>query len=257
MAEVFISYKREQRDRIQILAHLLKQETLSVWFDASLEAGRGEGFDTEIEREVTSAYCVLACWTPAAVHSVYVRAEAKKGLERNVLVPVLLEECILPVPFNAIDTVDLTRWQGDSNDPGWRRALTQVKAKVEAGKRDEHARMEHSRAAYDRIEDKLYPGTVALLSRRIAALHEMDAEKYQQDIEAFLEWVSSIAEKELRYQENGWELANRQDGGNAWRFWDSGAAATRAQEIAKVRTLLTQLDQTLANSQALLAKPAP
>ena len=53
---------------------------------------------------MTSAYCVLACWTPVAVRSVYVRAEAKKGLENNTLVPVFLEQCTLPVPFNAIDT---------------------------------------------------------------------------------------------------------------------------------------------------------
>ncbi len=257
MAEVFISYKRAQRERVKAIADLLKDEKLSVWFDANLEVGRGEGFDAEIEREVTSAYCVLACWTPAGLRSVYVRAEAKKGLDRGALVPVLLEECTLPVPFNAIDTVDLTRWHGDKDDPNWRRVLSQLREKVEHGKRDEHSRMEHSQAAYDRIEDKIYPGTLMLLSRRIAALHEMDAARYQQDIEALLEWVDSITEKELQYQEHGWELADRQSGGDAWRFWDSGAAAARAEEIAKVRVLLTQLDQTLAKSQELLTRPAP
>jgi hypothetical protein len=68
VAEVFISYKRDQRERVKVIADVLKDEKLSVWFDANLEAGRGEGFDAEIEREVTSAYCVLACWTPAALY---------------------------------------------------------------------------------------------------------------------------------------------------------------------------------------------
>ena len=257
MAEVFISYKRDQRERVRTIADLLKEEKFSVWFDASLEVGRGEGFDAEIEREVTSAYCVLVCWTQAAIRSVYVRAEAKKGLERDAFVPVLLEECTLPVPFNAIDAVDLTRWHGDKDDPNWRRALSQLREKIEQGKRDEPARMKHSWAAYDRIDDKIYPDTLALLSRRIAALHEMDAAKYHHDIEALLEWVHSITEKERQYQEYGWELANRQLGGGAWRFWDSGAAAARAEEIAKVRTLLTQLDRTLATSQEVLTRPAP
>lgn len=257
MAEVFISYKRDQRERVDSIANLLKDEKLSVWFDASLEAGRGEGFDAEIEREVTSAYCVLVCWTPAAVRSVYVRAEAKKGLERDALVPVLLENCTLPVPFNAIDAVDLTQWRGDKKDPNWHRAVRQIAAKVERGKRDAQALMENSRAAYERIEYKLYPGTLALLSRRIAALHETDAAKYQQDVEALLEWLNSIADKELRYEDYGWELADRQSGGDAWRFWDSGAAASRAQEIAKVRALLAQLDQKLAKSQEVLIRPAP
>jgi hypothetical protein len=100
MADVLISYKRDQRERVKKIAdHLRIDEELSVWFDANLETGRGEGFDAEIEREVTSGYSVIACWTPAAIRSVYVRAESKKGLERGVLVPVLLEPCALPVPF--------------------------------------------------------------------------------------------------------------------------------------------------------------
>jgi hypothetical protein len=37
-----------------------------------LEVGRGEGFDAEIEREVTSASSVLVCWTTAALSSVSV-----------------------------------------------------------------------------------------------------------------------------------------------------------------------------------------
>lgn len=257
MADVFISYKRDQRERVRTIADLLKDEKLSVWFDANLEVGRSEGFDAEIEREVTSANCVLACWTQAALRSVYVRAEAKKGLERDALVPVLLEECTLPVPFNAIDAVDLTSWHGDKDDPSWRRTLSQLREKIEEAKRDEPARMKQSRAAYDRIDEKIYPDTLALLSRRIAALHETDAAKYHHDIEALLEWVRSITEKELRYQEYGFGLADRQPGGDAWRFWDSGAAAARAEEIAKVRALLTHLDRTLATSQEVLMRPAP
>ena len=257
MAEVFISYKREQRERVKLIADVLKDANFSVWFDANLEAGRGEGFDGEIEREVTSAYCVLACWSPAALRSIYVKAEAKKGLERDALVPVLLEKCTLPVPFNAIDTVDLTQWHGDKNDSSWCRVLVQLREKVDQGKRDENARMEHSRAAYDRIDDKIYPGTLALLSRRIVALHEMDAAKYHDDIEVLLAWMHSITEKEMRYQEQGWERAGRQAGGDAWRFWDSGAAAVRAELITKLRTLLIEVDRTLAKSQELLTRPAP
>lgn len=124
MADVFISYKRDQRNRVKALADRFLAEGLSVWFDASLEVGRGEGFDAEIEREVTSAHCVIACWTPEATRSVYVRAESKKGLERNLLVPLLLEPCNLPVPFNAVDFVDFTLWKGEEGFEGWVGLLT-------------------------------------------------------------------------------------------------------------------------------------
>jgi hypothetical protein len=67
MANVFISYKRSERDRVERMAELLREQNITVWFDAHLEAGHPEGFDAEIEREVTSAFCVMACWTPDAV----------------------------------------------------------------------------------------------------------------------------------------------------------------------------------------------
>ena len=123
MADVFISYKRTERARVERIAELFRKSKIDVWFDASLEAGRGEGFDSEIEREVTSASCVLVCWTHEALKSVYVKAEAKKGLEREVMVPIFLEQCTLPVPFNAIDTIDLSNWSGDEQHPSWSRLL--------------------------------------------------------------------------------------------------------------------------------------
>ena len=112
MADVFISYKRAERARVARIAELLRESGLDVWFDARLEIGRGEGFDAEIEREVTSAACVPVCWTPEATKSIYVRAEAKKGLERQVLVPLFLEPCDLTIPFNGLDTGDLSHWNG-------------------------------------------------------------------------------------------------------------------------------------------------
>lgn len=249
MSEVFISYKRDQRDRVEVISNLLKDENVSVWFDANLEVGNDEGFDAEIEREIKSAYCVLVCWTPAATRSIYVKAEAKKGLDHKSLLPVFLEECSLPIPFNAIDTVNLSSWNGEMDDPNWRRVLSQIKEMVDHGKRDQKARAEHSKAAYDRIDDMIYPGTLALLSRRITSHHQMDAAHFQDGIEALLEWLKSISEKELHYQQHGWELTDRQSGGDAWRFWDSGGAAARAEEIARVRNLLLRLDETLVKSR--------
>ena len=257
MADVFISYKRTQRDRIETISKLLQNEALSVWFDASLEVGSGEGFDAEIEREVTSASSVLVCWTAEAVSSIYVRAEAKKGLERNVLIPVFLERCTLQVPFNAIDTGDLSRWNGDAEDPNWIRVVALLKSKVEDAKRDAKARMAKSAAAYSRVDDQIFPGTLVLLSRRIAALHDLDAAMYQADVEALLSWLLSIVEKEAKYHAWGYELADRQGGGSSWFYWDSGDAAERSVQIGLVFGLLEKVQAALSRSRALLDLPAP
>ena len=257
MSEVFISYKRAEPTRVELIAELLRQERLDVWFDARLEVGRVEGFDAEIDREVTSAACVVVCWTPEALKSVYVKAEAKKGLERDVLVPVFLEPCTLPVPFNGIDTASLVGWTGDPEAPDWKIVLAIVKLKVEEATANAMYIKARSAAAYERVSDKLYPGTLTLLTTRIAAIRERDAEQYQNDVEAILAWIESIAEKEVRHTEYGYELADRQAGGDAWRWWDSGGASARSAQIAIVRAALARADAAFARSQALLDKPAP
>jgi len=255
MADVFISYKRTERDRVNRVAELLRGEGLDVWFDAKLSVGSNEGFDAEVEREVTSASCVLACWTKEAVKSVWVRAEAMKGLERDVLRPVFLELCDLPVPFNAVDAADLSKWDGAPDSPDWRNLVASVKARVKKSRSDQAQKIELSRLAYERIEDQIYPGTLALLAQRIAAIHDTDADKYQADIIALLNWLESIAEKEARHAEYGYELQERQSGGDAWRWWDSGGAAARSADISRIRDLLGKVDSAFARAQGFYSLP--
>lgn len=117
MADVFISYKREQRDDVERIASSLQKLGLSVWFDARLDGG--STFHTEINDEIRAAKAVLVCWTADAVKSQFVVSESQIGVENKTLVPVFLEYCQLPPPFNGIHTVDLTKWRGNETDPVW------------------------------------------------------------------------------------------------------------------------------------------
>lgn len=171
----------------------LGSEGLSVWFDARLELGQGDGFDAEIEREVTSAAAVLVCWTHEALKSVYVRAEAKKGLDRNVLVPVFLETCTLPVPFNGVDTADLSHWHGDTSDPIWRRVVEQLKSHKVQADRDLRALRARSIAAYSNVRDKVFPGTIGVLLEK---LYSTDRRLYHADIMKFLDWLETDISRE-------------------------------------------------------------
>lgn len=161
MPDVFISYKRTDRSRVDRIASLLREAGLDVWFDARLSAGSDEGFDAEINREVTSAHCVVACWTADAIKSIYVRAEALKGLETGRLTPVFLSKCDLPIPFNAIDAVDLSTWTGSTESVDWQRFLAVVKSLVAKSKVDEVQRRRQSQSDYERIQSPVYPGTPA------------------------------------------------------------------------------------------------
>lgn len=257
MADVFLSYKRAERARIQRIAELLRLEGLDVWYDSRLEIGRSEGFDEEIEREVTSAACVVVCWTPEAVRSIYVRAESKKGLERNVLIPVFLESCTLPVPFNAIDTAELIGWTTSADDPRWSSLVTAIKHTVERSRADEAQRIADSKAAYARLTERVFPGSLRAIVGRIHARHDKDAWDFDDDIEAVLQWLAATFEKEATLNAHGYELAERQAGGSAWRWWDDGSAARRHERLAVLRAILKRSDDAMWSSQQVLGQPAP
>ena len=99
MTDVFISYKREDRERCAALAEALRQLDLTVWFDAQIEPGMT--FDREIERELKRAKAVLVLWSARSVDSDWVRNEARVGRAADKLVAVKLDECDLPLEFMA------------------------------------------------------------------------------------------------------------------------------------------------------------
>jgi len=47
-------------------------------------------------------------------------AEASGGRDRKILIPVLKERVVVPVPFNLIPSVDLSDWPGEHEHTGLR-----------------------------------------------------------------------------------------------------------------------------------------
>jgi hypothetical protein len=115
MADIFLSYRRTDRDRVEPIAALLEARGWSVWWDTRIDAG--ERWDEVVEREVGAASCVVAVWSFESVCSRWVRAEASEGLERGVLVPVLIDATKLPLEFRRVHCIDLTGWKGGAEEP--------------------------------------------------------------------------------------------------------------------------------------------
>jgi hypothetical protein len=154
MADVFISYKRRLRPRIAELAAALEQLRLSVWFDAEIEPGKS--FGAVINRELADARCVLVCWTPDAFAPEHgddiswVEAEATKGRERKILVPVLLEQSLLNAPWNMLQTESLIDWSPRSRPTaGWLGTLAAIGKLVKRPGLADYARAAASRDASD------------------------------------------------------------------------------------------------------------
>jgi hypothetical protein len=124
VADVFISYKREDRPRVAIIAELLSDLGLSAWFDASLVSN--DTWESVINREVAAASAMLVCWTPRAVKSVQVMREVLLGATRKILAPVWLEKCDLPEGLDSKHVPDLSRWDFSLNDHDWLALLARL-----------------------------------------------------------------------------------------------------------------------------------
>jgi TIR domain-containing protein len=91
----------------------------------------GERWATVIGAELERAGCVVVVWSERSVISDWVRAEARRGHERNVLVAVRLDGSRPPLPFGEIHTQDLSGWTGNRDDAGVRQVIAGVERLVQ------------------------------------------------------------------------------------------------------------------------------
>lgn len=125
MSNLFLSYASEDRDRVRPLADLLAREGHSVWWDQRLNPGAQ--FQQEIDTALAQADRVLVLWSNRSITSSWVQAEASEGLERGILMPILLDDVKPPLPFRQRNAARLTRWQDDPADPEILRLLRGIR----------------------------------------------------------------------------------------------------------------------------------
>jgi TIR domain/PDZ domain len=124
MADIFISYASEDRERARALAETLAAQGWSVWWDREIPLG--QSFDEVIEKALASAKCVIVLWSAVSVASEWVRNEASEGKRRGILVPVFIEPVDAPLAFRLLNGADLRDWSGDANHPELARLVERV-----------------------------------------------------------------------------------------------------------------------------------
>ena len=63
MADIFISYAREDRQKAEQLAHALECQGWSVWWDRTIPTGKS--FDKVTQEALDAAQCVVVLWSKA------------------------------------------------------------------------------------------------------------------------------------------------------------------------------------------------
>jgi TolB-like protein/tetratricopeptide (TPR) repeat protein len=116
MADVFVSYCRRDKPRVAPLVAAIESMGWSVWWDPEIVPG--QEFDRMIHAELAGAGAVLAVWTKDSVESRWVRGEARDGADRDILVPVRLDDATLPIDLRAFHTIDFSADpDGDPRNP--------------------------------------------------------------------------------------------------------------------------------------------
>jgi TIR domain len=115
MADIFLSYSSADKSIVKQIATLLESRGWTTWWDRQIPIG--ERYDTVIEKELHKAGCVVVIWTQQSINSEWVKNEAADAAQREILVPVVLEELTIPLAFRRIEAAMLTDWKGESDHP--------------------------------------------------------------------------------------------------------------------------------------------
>ena len=128
MSDVFISYARSSEEQAKQVEQALRDAGYSVWRDTELPAHRT--YADVIEERLKSAKAVVVLWSADAAKSQWVRAEADAARELGTLIQASFDGVVPPIPFNQIQSADLTAWRGDVSASGWRKVQCSVAALV-------------------------------------------------------------------------------------------------------------------------------
>ena len=136
MADVFISYKAEDRRRIQPLVQALKADGYSVWWDQHI--GTGDEWRQTIERQLDAAKCVIVAWSRRSVgpEGQFVRDEATRAQQRRVYVPVTIDNVRIPLGFGESQATSLRGWRGDRSSASYQAIIAAVRRIAGEGSAD-------------------------------------------------------------------------------------------------------------------------
>ena len=128
MTDVFVSYAHSDGAIAERVADVLRGDGFRVWRDDELPAHRA--YVDVIQERLNSAAAVIVLWSAEAAKSQWVRAEADTARMSGRLVQAVLDGTLPPLPFNQIQSADLSGWDGNADNAGWRKLKGSLRALV-------------------------------------------------------------------------------------------------------------------------------
>lgn len=124
MADVFISYAREDRARADQIARGLQAMGLECFWDTEIPPG--QTWADYIEGKLGACKAVIVLWSAHSTGSQWVREEARMGRDKGKLIPAMLDNSPAPFGFGEVQAANLSNWNGQTNHPDWVRFANAV-----------------------------------------------------------------------------------------------------------------------------------
>lgn len=125
MTDVFISYTSKDEKRVQLL-HAALARTLKVTWMRDFLAG--PHWRDKVPEAIDMASCTVVVWSKRSVSNPNVRAEAQRAFELGRLVPIRIEVCEPPYPFEEATYLDFIQPEFLEESAAWPRLLSSIEA---------------------------------------------------------------------------------------------------------------------------------
>lgn len=130
MADVFLSYAREDRAKAEQIAKALSNAGYDVFWD--IEIPPGVSWADFLAEKLSQSKAALVLWSETSTASQWVREEARLARDRGKLIPVMIENCAPPFGFGEIQAANLAGWNGEADNPHWKLLLEGIQRAVGA-----------------------------------------------------------------------------------------------------------------------------
>ncbi len=148
--DIFISYSHTDKERIKPLLKLLVQQGWTIWQD---EPGitKGMAYRQVIGDVLKAVKCVVVIWSRHSVKSEFVLDEADIARQRDVLIPIIIDDVEIPIGFRQKQTTKFTHWPPLSRDPELERLLRAISELIRKPLRDPEPEPRREEISFDKL----------------------------------------------------------------------------------------------------------
>ena len=238
MADVFISYDHNDKDRISFLVSELEKGGLTVWWDRRIMPG--DTFQPEIQEEINKSESVLVVWSESSVRSDWVRAEAMMAFDKKTLISVRLDDVQVPIPFNIQNVVNLINWPHEADD----KEIAVIIESLSAKKHATHAKDAMPRPVPAREENL----SIRLARRVVQAFDTQEIPTRAQTLKRQLRYADLQSYLNANAQLNQFTLQSVQ---RAWQqINEISKRAARLPAVFELKQEITRYAALLGDSKA-------